>query len=227
MTKKKSESPLNILTIIENEDMENIWKNSTQNWDEYFNIKADYVKSIDNNTSLNRKYDVIFIEYSLLSSLETKLHSKFSKFRFIVLKDVFEENDYKILKQLVDDIIYFQQGETFVKWKSIAELRRFWKTHSKGDLIIYGSLVMDFVKAKVWANGKEIKLTQKENELLQYFYENKGVWLERIKIFKDVWEYDSVTYDFTRTIDQMIFKLKKKIGVDHFETRRLGGVKFE
>lgn len=228
---KKSDSPLLLLSIISDIDIKKTWAMATQNWGDFFKIEVDSVGSIENSTIQNKKYDIVFIDHSLLSTLDSKIYTKLSKlnskFKLIVLKKSFEDGDHRILKQMVDDIIYFNLGEKFVKWKTIAELRRFWSTHSKGDLIIYGNLIMDFVKAKVWVNGEEMKLTQKENALLRYFYEHKGVWLDRMKIFEDVWEYKTVRYDFTRTIDQMVFKLKKKIGIDYFQTKRLGGLKFE
>jgi DNA-binding response OmpR family regulator len=63
---------------------------------------------------------------------------------------------------------------------------------------------------KVMVDGKEIDLSIKEFELLEYFVDNKGVALSRERILNNVWDYDY--YGDARTIDTHVKKLRSKMG---------------
>ena len=59
-------------------------------------------------------------------------------------------------------------------------------------------------------DGREIELSFKEFELLQYFMENAGLALSREKILNNVWNYDY--FGDARTIDTHVKKLRAKMG---------------
>lgn len=65
---------------------------------------------------------------------------------------------------------------------------------------------------RVFLNGKEIKLTNKEYQLLLYLIRNKNIVISRESILENVWEYDFAGE--TRTVDVHIKELRKKIGDD-------------
>ena len=56
------------------------------------------------------------------------------------------------------------------------------------------------------------ELTAKELKLLQYFHANAGTVLSRDKLLNEVWGYNY--FGTTRTLDQVIVQLRKKLG-DH------------
>ena len=58
--------------------------------------------------------------------------------------------------------------------------------------------------------GREIPLSVKEFELLEYFMENKGIALSRDQILGSVWDYDY--FGDARTIDTHVKKLRSKLG---------------
>lgn len=60
--------------------------------------------------------------------------------------------------------------------------------------------------------GRRFDLTAREVELLEYFYARPGAALSREKILRAVWGYDY--FGTTRTLDQHIAQLRKKIEVD-------------
>ena len=105
--------------------------------------------------------------------------------------------------------------------KNNCNLRRKWDSFSNGSIIIYEDLIVDFVENRVIVNGKNISLTSKELKLLRFFLLNKKTFKTRKEIFKHVWGYDD--NDSTRSVDQMIFKLKNKVGKKYFTTSRLKG----
>jgi len=59
--------------------------------------------------------------------------------------------------------------------------------------------------------GKTVEeLTEKELKLLQFFYAHAGEVLSRDKLLNEIWGYNY--YGTTRTLDQVIVQLRKKLG---------------
>lgn len=68
--------------------------------------------------------------------------------------------------------------------------------------------------------GKAVEdLTEKELKLLQLFYAHPGEVLSRDRLLSDVWGYSY--YGTTRTLDQVIVSLRKKLGDDGGNPRHL------
>ena len=63
---------------------------------------------------------------------------------------------------------------------------------------------------RVFINSREVKLTNKQFQLLLYFIENKNIVISREKILEAVWGYDFS--GGSRTIDVHIKELRKRIG---------------
>lgn len=74
----------------------------------------------------------------------------------------------------------------------------------------YGDVSMDIAAHTLRRNGKTIGLTPKEFELASYFIRNQNIILDREKIICAVWGADYMGE--TRTIDNHIRQLRKKIG---------------
>lgn len=70
-------------------------------------------------------------------------------------------------------------------------------------------LVIDVTKKLVTRNGKDIDLTAKEYEILEYLVQNKGTILSRDKIREHIWDFD---YEGeSNIIDVLIKNIRKKI----------------
>jgi DNA-binding response OmpR family regulator len=63
------------------------------------------------------------------------------------------------------------------------------------------------------------KLTAKELKLLQLFHDHPGEVLSRDRLLSEVWGYNY--YGTTRTLDQVIVQLRKKLGDANGEPRHL------
>ncbi len=74
----------------------------------------------------------------------------------------------------------------------------------------FGGIMLDRGAHIVKCDGREVELSYKEFELLQYFMENKGLALSREKILNGVWNYDY--FGDARTIDTHVKKLRSKLG---------------
>jgi len=76
----------------------------------------------------------------------------------------------------------------------------------------FGDVEIDFVRFKVRRKEKEFDLTSLEAEILKYFIPRQGEVVTRENLLNKIWGYES--YPTTRTIDNHILKLRKKIEED-------------
>jgi DNA-binding response OmpR family regulator len=108
-----------------------------------------------------------------------------------------------------------------------AILRRTNKLDEENAVIEQGGIVLDTTAHQVTIEGKQIELSYKEFELLNYFMENAGIALSREKILDSVWNYDY--FGDARTIDTHVKKLRSKMGEkgDYIRTIWGMGYKFE
>lgn len=91
-----------------------------------------------------------------------------------------------------------------------AHLRREKREGKKVPKIYYfGDVEIDFVHFKVRRKDKELDLTSLEMEILKYFIAHRGEVVTREALLDKIWGYEK--YPTTRTIDNHILKLRKKI----------------
>jgi DNA-binding response OmpR family regulator len=92
-----------------------------------------------------------------------------------------------------------------------ALLRRTRAEPAAGDLKFeIGKAVVDCKTFQVKIGKAVHELTPKELKVLQMFYERRGEVLSREKLLNEVWGYNY--YGTTRTLDQVIVQLRKKLG---------------
>lgn len=86
-------------------------------------------------------------------------------------------------------------------------------SHIGANVLKVGDLELDILSRIVKRAGKEITLSTKEFDLLEYMMRNSGIILSREKIENHIWNYD---YDGgTNVIDVYISYLRKKIDESH------------
>lgn len=95
----------------------------------------------------------------------------------------------------------------------------------KPDVAIYKEIRLDKNAVKAFVSGKQIDLTSMEFKLLCLLMENRGIVLTRDSILDRLWGYDY--YGDARVVDTHIKNLRRKLGVDHIETIRKVGYRFE
>ena len=78
------------------------------------------------------------------------------------------------------------------------------------EVLTAGEIELDIAAHTVKVQGKNVELSFKEFELLNYFVVNQGVALSREKILNNVWNYDY--FGDARTIDTHVKKLRSKLG---------------
>ncbi|MFQ5825460.1 MAG: response regulator transcription factor [bacterium] len=76
----------------------------------------------------------------------------------------------------------------------------------------FGDVEIDFVEYKATRKGKALDLTSLELDILKYFIAHRGEVVSRDDLLDKIWGYEN--YPTTRTIDNHVLKLRKKIEED-------------
>ena len=103
-------------------------------------------------------------------------------------------------------------------------------TKSAHDLRMeYAGILLDDVRHRVYSEGREIEMTNREYELLKFLMQNRGVAYSRDDLLNHVWGYEYSGE--TRTVDVHIRQLRRKIERDDsnpviIETVRGRGYRF-
>jgi len=84
---------------------------------------------------------------------------------------------------------------------------------------VFGEVEVDFVHFKVRRAGRESDLTALEVDILKYLIAHKGEVVSREALLDKVWGYEK--FPTTRTIDNHILKLRKKIEDDPSRPRHI------
>jgi hypothetical protein len=83
----------------------------------------------------------------------------------------------------------------------------------------FGECEIDFSKMTACRAGKPVAVTTLEFKLLKYFLNNAERVLSRAELLDEVWGYDC--YPTTRTVDNLILKLRQKLERSPAEPRHL------
>ncbi len=144
------------------------------------------------------------------SGFELIEYIKPSKTPVIVISAMNQTGDkIRGLKMGADDYIGkpFQIGELLARVEAL--LRR---TSKKENKFTYLDIDVNLESRTVTKAGKPVSLTVKEFDLLEIFIINKNIAMSRTSLYEMVWN-EPVIGD-TRTIDNHISSLRKKLGYD-------------
>ena len=97
------------------------------------------------------------------------------------------------------------------------------------DSFEFGVITGCFSTMEIRRNGRPVTMTCKEFKTLQYLFNNPRRVISRDEFLNEVWGYQN--YPCTRTVDNHILKLRKKLETDpghpkHFQTVHGVGYKF-
>lgn len=109
----------------------------------------------------------------------------------------------------------FQVGELLARIR--ARIRE--TTDNLPQSFRLGSIEIDLRKQVLRKNGEEVHLTTYEKLVLQYLIERKGQDIARQELLENVWGYSPTMQ--TRTVDNQILKLRKKIEDNHSKPKHI------
>ncbi len=97
------------------------------------------------------------------------------------------------------------------------------------DTFEFGGVKGCFSTMDIHRNGRPVILTRKEFKMLAYLIKNPRRVISREELLNEVWRYEN--YPRTRTVDNHILKLRKKLETEparprHFHTVHSSGYKF-
>ena len=104
-----------------------------------------------------------------------------------------------------------------------AVLRRFKNETEFLQQYTFGEIKLDFIKYQAFRNNQEISLSSKEFDILKYLIEHEGEAIHRHDLLNEVWGYESMPT--TRTVDNFILDLRKKLEEDPSNPRHILGVR--
>jgi len=180
------------------------------------------------------KYDLLILDLLLpkLSGLEVckKLRAENVQVPILMLTAKKEEVDKVLGLELgADDYLTKPFGMRELVARVRALLRRSAEMIPRFDELTFADVQVDFKKQEAKRGKKPIEMSAKEFELLRYFAEREGDVISRAQLLDDVWGYEVAPT--TRTVDNYILSLRKKIEADpsrpkHLVTVHTAGYKF-
>lgn len=116
------------------------------------------------------------------------------------------------LKLGADDYLCkpFQMIELLARVEAL--LRRRHDAASGPDIYQFGTTRVDFNRAQVTVNGRDVYLSALEFKLLRHLIEQRGIVLSRDELLNKVWGYDATPS--TRTVDVHVSSLRQKLETD-------------
>lgn len=83
----------------------------------------------------------------------------------------------------------------------------------------FSNVNINFKKQEAKKGNDPINLSAMEFKVMKYFIQREGEVIKRIELLDDVWGYEN--YPSTRTVDNFILSLRKKIEEDHAKPKHL------
>lgn len=104
-----------------------------------------------------------------------------------------------------------------------AVLRRFNRENETPETYAFGEVKLDFVKYQAFRNNEGISLSSKEFDILKYLIAHEGEAIHRHDLLNEVWGYKAMPT--TRTVDNFILDLRKKLEDDPSNPKHILGVR--
>lgn len=202
-----------ILLLIDNQETQNELM-------KMMSLKKDVIIDVNNNiydslsAIINKYYDVVITDFC---DHETTTGDTIARFKqashntaLIFLTDQSDHlTEIDCLNQGADDVISKPIKAPLVLAR-IKALNR-WRYLHNNNFIKIGPLEFNKeTKSLIRLNAPDIKLTEKEAQVLQFLLIHKGKIVSRVDLLHHVWGYNGSAH--THTVETHIYRLRKKIG---------------
>ncbi len=162
------------------------------------------------------KFDLILLDVMLpkISGFDICKNARAAgvKTPIIMLTARGEEIDKVLGLELgADDYITkpFSVRELLARVKALLRRNQGSAEKQEGEIVHIGNLQIDFKSLRAESDGKDVKLSHKEFEILQYLHTNRNKVISRYDLLEKVWGYEEQIT--TRTVDNFIARIRQKI----------------
>jgi two-component system KDP operon response regulator KdpE len=131
-----------------------------------------------------------------------------------------EELKVQLLKSGADDYIIKPFGIAELAARCEVILRRYHKTVEKDSVARIGPLAIDFASRAVTLEGRHIKLTPNEYQLLYLLASHLGLVVTHNQLIKDLWG-DSEPHNVTQYLRTLVRSLRRKLEPDPSQPKLL------
>jgi DNA-binding response OmpR family regulator len=164
--------------------------------------------------ALAERPDLILLDVMLpkLSGLDVcrTLRQRGLRAPIIMLTARSQETDKVVgLEVGADDYVTKPFGVRELMARIRAQLRRATGREAEIDAYRFGEIELDFRRHHATRAGKPLALSPREFALLKYFIQRRGEAIAREELLDNVWGL--TRYPFTRTVDNHIAKLRRKL----------------
>jgi len=192
--------------------------------EENFNVSTVMSGRMGYDKALTGEYDLIILDLMLpeKSGIDIckDLRKKGVNTPILMLTGKKEEIDKVIGLEIgADDYVTkpFSVRELVARVRAI--LRRPKEVKSDIDEFSFGDMYLNFKGREAKKGNQPIELSSMEFKLMKYFIQREGEVIERDILLNEVWGYEN--YPSTRTVDNFILNLRKKIENDHSNPKHL------
>lgn len=137
--------------------------------------------------------------------------------------DDYVTKPFSILELLARVKAFLRRADSAAKTESVP---------SNPDAIDFADIHLDFKKYEATKSGAPLDMSAREFQILKYFWQHRGEVVLREDLLQDIWGYTAENMPSTRTIDNHIVNLRKKLEEDQTNPKiilsiRGAGYKFD
>ena len=192
--------------------------------EEHFNITSVMSGDMGFQKAKSEKFDLIILDWMLPDKngidICKDLRMKGIHTPIMMLTGRKEEVDKVIGLELgADDYVTkpFSVKELLARVRAM--LRRSPAMINVIEEFSFGDVYVNFKNQEATKNNKKIDLSAMEFKVLMYFIQRESEAIKRNELLDEVWGYEN--YPSTRTVDNFILSLRKKIEDDHTNPKHL------
>jgi len=104
-----------------------------------------------------------------------------------------------------------------------AAFRRIKEESAVPEFYSFGNIRLDFKKLEAFSGDKKVSLSAREFAIMEYLIKHEGEAVHRHDLLNEVWGYEAMPT--TRTVDNFILDLRKKLEVDPSNPKYIVGIR--
>jgi DNA-binding response OmpR family regulator len=192
--------------------------------EEHFDVSTVMSGQMGYDKAKEGKYDLIILDIMLPEKNGIDICKDLRKNNvntpILMLTGKKEEIDKVIGLEIgADDYVTkpFSIRELVARVKAL--LRRPQEIRPEVEEYSFSNVYLNFKKQEAKKGAELIELSVMEFKVMKYFIQREGEVIERNKLLDEVWGYEN--YPSTRTVDNFILNLRKKIEDDHSNPKHL------